>query len=92
MSHSQPRYSLVKKLTRQNLTILLGSMLLSFVLIATVLWLTARERQGSAAELAAIQLANNVAAMLVFNDPNEAERSCETVKSTLYIILKVCLR
>ena len=74
MSHSQPRYSLVKKLTRQNLTILLGSMLLSFVLIATVLWLTARERQGSAAELAAIQLANNVAAMLVFNDPNEAER------------------
>jgi diguanylate cyclase (GGDEF)-like protein len=70
----QPRYSLVKKLTRQNLTILLGSMLLSFVLIAMVLWLTARERQASAAELAAIQLANNVAAMLVFNDPVEAER------------------
>lgn len=74
MSQLQPRYSLVKKLTRQNLTILLGSMLLSFVLIAAVLWLTARERQGSAAELAAIQLGNNVAAMLVFNDPSEAER------------------
>lgn len=74
MNSVQPRYSLVKKLTRQNLTILLGSMLLSFVLIAMVLWLTARERQASAAELAAIQLANNVAAMLVFNDPVEAER------------------
>lgn len=74
MSIAQPRYSLVKKLTRQNLTILLGSMLLSFVLIATVLWLTARQRQGDAAELAAIQLGNNIAAMLVFNDPTEAER------------------
>lgn len=74
MNSAQPRYSLVKKLTRQNLTILLGSMVLSFVLIAMVLWLTARERQASAAELAAIQLGNNVAAMLVFNDPVEAER------------------
>ncbi len=74
MSIAQTRYSLVKKLTRQNLTILLGSMLLSFVLIATVLWLTARQRQGDAAELAAIQLGNNIAAMLVFNDPTEAER------------------
>lgn len=74
MDSAKPRYSLVKKLTRQNLTILLGSMLLSFVLIAMVLWLTARERQASAAELAAIQLGNNVAAMLVFNDPIEAER------------------
>lgn len=74
MSPTQPRYSLVKKLTRQNLTILLGTMLLSFILIALVLWLTARERQASAAELAAIQLSNNIGAMLVFNDPVEAER------------------
>lgn len=74
MTTVRPRHSLVKKITRQNLTVLLVSMLLSFVLIATVLWLTARERQGSAAELAAVQLARNVSAMLVFNDPVEANR------------------
>ncbi|KKO45528.1 hypothetical protein WG68_10475 [Arsukibacterium ikkense] len=65
---------MVRKLTRQNLTVLLSSMLISFLLIAVMLWLTARERQGSAAELAAVQLASNVAAMLVFNDPEAAQR------------------
>lgn len=74
MTTVRPRHSLVQKITRQNLTVLLVSMLLSFVLIAAVLWLTARERQGSAAELAAVQLARNVSAMLVFNDPVEARR------------------
>lgn len=74
LSLTKPRHSLVRKLTRQNLTVLLGSMLISFVLIALMLWLTARERQGSAAELAAIQLASNVSAMLVFNDPDAAEQ------------------
>ncbi len=74
MTTVRSRYSLVKKITRQNLTVLLVSMLLSFVLIAAVLWLTARDRQGSAAELAAVQLARNVSAMLVFNDPVEARR------------------
>lgn len=74
MTTVRPRHSLVKKITRQNLTVLLVSMLLSFVLIAAVLWLTARERQASAAELAAVQLSRNVAAMLVFNDPVEAGR------------------
>lgn len=77
MSPIKPRHSLVRKLTRQNLTVLLGSMLITFTLIAIMLWLTARERQGSAAELAAIQLANNVSAMLVFNDPDAAEHELE---------------
>ncbi|SNY52448.1 diguanylate cyclase (GGDEF) domain-containing protein [Arsukibacterium tuosuense] len=77
LSPTKPRHSLVRKLTRQNLTVLLGSMLVSFLLIAVMLWLTARERQGSAAELAAIQLAGNVSAMLVFNDPDAAERDLE---------------
>ncbi|MBV2130824.1 sensor domain-containing diguanylate cyclase [Arsukibacterium indicum] len=77
MSPIKPRRSLVRKLTRQNLTVLLGSMLITFTLIAIMLWLTARERQGSAAELAAIQLANNVSAMLVFNDPDAAEHELE---------------
>jgi diguanylate cyclase (GGDEF)-like protein len=74
LSITKPRHSLVRKLTRQNLTVLLGSMLISFLLIATMLWLTARERQASAAELAVIQLASNVSAMLVFNDPDAAQQ------------------
>lgn len=69
-----PQHSLVRQLTRQNLQVLWSSMLLSFVLIALTLWLTARDRQASAAELAAIQLANNVSAMLAFDDPVEAHR------------------
>ena len=81
LSPIKPRHSLVRKLTRQNLTVLLGSMLVSFALIAVMLWLTARERQGSAAELAAIQLAGNVSAMLVFNDPDAAERELELLAS-----------
>jgi len=66
------RRSLVRRLTRLNLTVLFVSMVASFLLIALVLWLTARERQGEAAELAAIQTANNVAAMLLFQDKTEA--------------------
>ncbi|HAW91440.1 MULTISPECIES: sensor domain-containing diguanylate cyclase [unclassified Arsukibacterium] len=79
LSPTKPRHSLVRKLTRQNLTVLLGSMLVTFALIAIMLWLTARERQGSAAELAAIQLASNVSAMLVFNDPAAAEYELEVL-------------
>jgi diguanylate cyclase len=77
LSPTKPRHSLVRKLTRQNLIVLLGSMLITFTLIAIMLWLTARERQSSAAELAAIQLANNVSAMLVFNDPDAAEHELD---------------
>lgn len=66
------RQSLVKKLTRLNLTVLSGAMVLSFVLIASAMWLTSRERQADGAELAAVQLANNVAAMMVFNDTEAA--------------------
>ncbi|MAD75470.1 MAG: GGDEF domain-containing protein [Rheinheimera sp.] len=81
MSAIKHRHSLVRKLTRQNLTVLLGSMLISFMLIAVMLWLTARDRQGSAAELAAIQLASNVSAMLVFNDPDAAEHELAVLAS-----------
>lgn len=79
LSSTKPRHSLVRKLTQQNLTVLLASMLLTFLLIAMMLWLTARERQGSAAELAALQLAGNVSAMLVFNDPAAAEYELEVL-------------
>lgn len=76
-----PQHSLVRQLTRQNLQVLWSSMLLSFVLIALTLWLTARDRQASAAELAAIQLANNVSAMLAFDDPVEAHRELALLAS-----------
>jgi diguanylate cyclase len=78
---TKPRQSLVKKLTKLNLLVLCGAMLISLILIATVLWLSARERQAEAAELAASQLANNVAAMLVFNDQAAAERELSLVAS-----------
>lgn len=73
--------SLVRRLTRLNLTVLFVSMVASFVLIAMVLWLTARERQGDAAELAAIQTAGNLATMLVFQDKTEAARELALLAS-----------
>jgi diguanylate cyclase (GGDEF)-like protein len=81
LNENAPKHSLVQQLTRQNLQVLWGSMLLSFVLIALTLWLTARDRQASAAELAAIQLANNVSAMLAFDDPVEAHRELALLAS-----------
>jgi diguanylate cyclase (GGDEF)-like protein len=80
-NENPPKHSLVQQLTRQNLQVLWSSMLLSFVLIALTLWLTARDRQASAAELAAIQLANNVSAMLAFDDPVEAHRELALLAS-----------
>ena len=80
-NENTPKHSLVQQLTRQNLQVLWSSMLLSFVLIALTLWLTARDRQASAAELAAIQLANNVSAMLAFDDPVEAHRELALLAS-----------
>lgn len=73
--------SLVRRLTRLNLTVLFVSMVASFLLIAMVLWLTARERQGDAAELAAVQTAGNLAAMLVFQDKTEASRELALLTS-----------
>ena len=78
---ARPRQSLVKKLTRLNLLVLCGAMLISFILIASVLWLTARERQAAAAELAGTQLANNIGAMLVFNDVAAAEHEINLLTS-----------
>lgn len=77
----KPRQSLVKKLTRLNLMVLSGAMLLSFVLIAVAMWLTSRERQADGAELAAVQLANNVAAMMVFGDTDAAQTELDLVAS-----------
>ncbi|MDP5150520.1 sensor domain-containing diguanylate cyclase [Rheinheimera baltica] len=78
---TRPRQSLVKKLTRLNQFVLSGAMVLSFLLIASVLWLMARERQAAAAELAGIQLANNIGAMLVFNDVAAAEHEINLLTS-----------
>lgn len=73
--------SLVRRLTRLNLTVLFSSMVMSFVLIGSILWFTARQRQGDAAELAGLQLATNLAAMLVFQDQIEAKRELELLAS-----------
>ena len=75
------RPSLVKRLTRLNLFVLFVSMVSSFVLIALVLWLTARDRQRESAELAALQTANNVAAMLLFQDESEANSELKLLAS-----------
>lgn len=81
LKSATPARSLVRRLTRLNLTVLFVSMVASFLLIAIVLWLTARERQGDAAELAALQTAGNVAAMLVFQDKAEAARELALLAS-----------
>ncbi len=78
---SPKRPSLVKRLTRLNLFVLFVSMVSSYVLIAIVLWLTARERQGDSAELSALQTASNVAAMLLFIDQSEADRELKLLSS-----------
>jgi len=62
------QHSLVRRLTRLNLQVLSISMVLSFGLIAAMLWLGARERQARSAELSAQLLANSLAPMLVFED------------------------
>lgn len=77
-AHSQ---SLVRRLTRLNLTVLFSSMVMSFVLIGVILWFTARERQADAAELAGLQSATNLAAMLVFQDQSEARRELDLLAS-----------
>lgn len=56
-------------------------MVSSYVLIAIVLWLTAKERQGDSAELSALQTASNVAAMLLFIDQSEADRELKLLSS-----------
>ena len=75
------RPSLVRRLTRINLSVLFLSMVSSFILIALVLWLTARERQGEGAELSALQTASNVAAMLLFHDKTESVRELALLAS-----------
>ena len=62
------QHSLVRRLTRLNLQVLSIAMVLSFGLIAAMLWLGARERQAHSAELSAQLLANSLAPMLVFED------------------------
>lgn len=78
---SLPAQSLVRRLTRLNLTVLFVSLVTSFMLIALVLWITARERQADSAELAALQTANNVAAMLLFQDHIEARQELTLLAS-----------
>lgn len=76
-----PPHSLVRRLTRLNLSVLLASMITSFVLIGALLWFIARERQGDAVELAGLQTASNLAAMLVFGDKVEASRELSMLAS-----------
>ncbi|TDP05540.1 diguanylate cyclase (GGDEF)-like protein [Roseateles asaccharophilus] len=60
--------SLVRRLTTLNLAVLVLTLLLTVLLIASLTWKAAVQRQTDAAELAAGLLANNLASMVAFND------------------------
>jgi diguanylate cyclase (GGDEF)-like protein len=65
--------SLVKRLTRVNLLVLSITMSLTFILIATISWLVARDYQARSTESVAQLLANSLAPMLVFQDTSAAK-------------------
>jgi diguanylate cyclase (GGDEF)-like protein len=74
---SEPRtrssISLVKRLTRVNLLVLSITMSLTFILIATISWLVARDYEARSTESEAQLLANSLAPMLVFQDAAAAK-------------------
>ncbi len=66
--------SLVARLTRWNMAVLVTTVVLCFVVIATTGWFSAQERQANLSQGSALVLANSLAPMLVFED-REAARS-----------------
>ncbi|BBN81030.1 GGDEF domain-containing protein [Pseudoalteromonas sp. A25] len=83
--------SLVKRLTRLNLSVMASSMLLVFTLTTILLWLVVRDRQAETAEINLAQLAHNVVPMLVFNDVDTANKELSLVgnrKEVLFISLR----
>ncbi|MGM9512635.1 diguanylate cyclase domain-containing protein [Roseateles sp. DB2] len=64
--------SLVARLTRWNLAVLVSTLLLCFGLIATAGWFSAQERQARLSHASAQVLANSLAPMLVFEDRDSA--------------------
>lgn len=72
MSHSSS-HSLVRRLTRLNLAVMAGALMLSFLLIQALVFLLARQQQREGAEAAAGVLAQNVAPMLAFEDPRATQ-------------------
>lgn len=79
---SQPtnsrQLSLVSRLTRLNLLILAGTMLLTMLLLAAVTWQLARERHLEQAVVNTEQLALNLAASVVFLDKAAASSELQT--------------
>ncbi len=70
--------SLVARLTRWNLAVLVSTLLLCFVLIATAGWYTVQERQASLSHASAQVLANSLAPMLVFEDRDAARAELQS--------------
>lgn len=75
------RGSLVQRLTRLNLAVLAGTLALTFALIQTMAYLTARAQQREAAGAGATLLAQNLAAMLAFQDLRAAQAMLDDVGS-----------
>ena len=74
VARSRRSASLVARLTRWNMAVLVSTVVLCFVVIATTGWFSAQERQASLSQGSAQVLANSLAPMLVFED-REAARS-----------------
>lgn len=70
--------SLVARLTRWNLAVLVSTLLLCFVLIATAGWFSAQARQASLSQASAQVLANSLATMLVFEDRDAARAELQS--------------
>lgn len=64
--------SLVGRLTRYNLAVLVSTLVLCFLTIAATAWFAAQERQVSLSQASAQVLANSLAPMLVFEDREAA--------------------
>ena len=70
--------SLVARLTRWNLAVLVSTLLLCFVVIATTGWYAVQERQASLSHASAQVLANSLAPMLVFEDRDAARTELQS--------------
>lgn len=64
--------SLVARLTRYNLAVLVSTLVLCFLTISATAWFAAQERQVSLSQASAQILANSLAPMLVFEDREAA--------------------
>ena len=74
----QPSASLVARLTRWNLAVLVSTLLLFFLVVATAGWFSAQERQAQLSQASAQVLANSLAPMVVFEDRDAARAELQS--------------